>query len=60
MATIDPKGFMQIVDRKKDVIKSGGEWISSIELENAAIGHPAVQEACVIGVLHSKWDERPL
>ena len=60
VATIDPKGFMQIVDRKKDVIKSGGEWISSIELENAAIGHPSVQEACVIGVLHPKWDERPL
>jgi len=60
VATIDPKGFMQIVDRKKDVIKSGGEWISSIELENAAIGHPSVQEACVIGVIHPKWDERPL
>ena len=60
VATIDPKGFMQIVDRKKDVIKSGGEWISSIELENAAIGHPSIQEACVIGVLHAKWDERPL
>ncbi|MFT5718014.1 MAG: acyl-CoA synthetase (AMP-forming)/AMP-acid ligase II [Oleiphilaceae bacterium] len=60
VATIDSKGFMQIVDRKKDVIKSGGEWISSIELENAAIGHPSIQEACVIGVLHPKWDERPL
>jgi len=60
VATIDPKGFMQIVDRKKDVIKSGGEWISSIELENAAIGHPSIQEACVIGVIHPKWDERPL
>jgi len=60
VATIDPKGFMQIVDRKKDVIKSGGEWISSIELENAAIGHPSVREACVIGVSHPKWDERPL
>ena len=60
VATIDPNGFMQIVDRKKDVIKSGGEWISSIELENAAVGHPSVQEACVIGVLHAKWDERPL
>lgn len=60
VATIDPEGYMQIVDRKKDVIKSGGEWISSIELENAAIGHPSVQEACVIGVMHEKWDERPL
>ena len=60
VATIDAKGFMQIVDRKKDVIKSGGEWISSIELENAAIGHSSIQEACVIGVRHPKWDERPL
>jgi fatty-acyl-CoA synthase len=60
VSTIDPKGFMKIVDRKKDVIKSGGEWISSIELENAAIGHSSIQEACVIGVLHSKWGERPL
>jgi fatty-acyl-CoA synthase len=51
---------MEIVDRSKDVIKSGGEWISSIDLENAAVGHPSVAEACVIGVLHKKWDERPL
>ena len=51
---------MQIVDRRKDVIKSGGEWISSIELENAALGHPSVAESCVIGVAHKKWDERPL
>ena len=51
---------MEIVDRSKDVIKSGGEWISSIDLENAAVGHPGVAEACVIGVLHAKWDERPL
>ena len=51
---------MDIVDRSKDVIKSGGEWISSIDLENAAVGHPEVAEACVIGVLHAKWDERPL
>ena len=51
---------MEIVDRSKDVIKSGGEWISSIDLENAAVGHPEVAEACVIGVLHAKWDERPL
>ncbi|MFZ5724121.1 MAG: long-chain-fatty-acid--CoA ligase [Pseudomonadota bacterium] len=60
VATIDPENFMQIVDRKKDVIKSGGEWISSIDLENAAVGHPAVKEACVIGVPHPKWDERPI
>ena len=51
---------MQITDRSKDVIKSGGEWISSIELENIAMGHPAVAEAAVIGVKHPKWDERPL
>jgi 3-(methylthio)propionyl---CoA ligase len=60
VATIDPDGFMQITDRSKDVIKSGGEWISSIELENVAIAHPAVAEAAVIGVKHPKWDERPL
>ncbi|WP_197748866.1 3-(methylthio)propionyl-CoA ligase [Hymenobacter sp. BT18] len=60
VATIDPAGFMQITDRSKDVIKSGGEWISSIELENLAVGHPAVAEAAVIGVPHSKWSERPL
>ena len=52
--------FLQITDRSKDVIKSGGEWISSIELENIAVGHPEVTEACVIGVHHPKWDERPL
>ena len=51
---------MQIVDRSKDVIKSGGEWISSIDLENAAMGHPDVAEAAVIGRPHPKWDERPL
>ena len=51
---------MQITDRSKDVIKSGGEWISSIDLENAAIGHPAIAEAAVIGVAHPKWQERPL
>ena len=51
---------MQIVDRSKDVIKSGGEWISSIELENYAVGHPAVAEACVVGIAHPKWGERPL
>lgn len=60
VATIDPEGFVRITDRTKDVIKSGGEWISSIELENTAIGHPAVQEAAVIGVAHEKWLERPL
>jgi fatty-acyl-CoA synthase len=60
VATIDRYGFMQITDRSKDVIKSGGEWISSIELENLAVGHPKVAEAAVIGVKHPKWDERPL
>ncbi|MEO8626686.1 MAG: 3-(methylthio)propionyl-CoA ligase [Betaproteobacteria bacterium] len=60
VATIDPDGFMQITDRSKDVIKSGGEWISSIDLENTAMAHPAVAEAAVIGVEHPKWDERPL
>ena len=60
VATIDGDGYMQITDRSKDVIKSGGEWISSIELENMAVGHPAVAEAAVIGVRHPKWDERPL
>lgn len=60
VATIDPDGYMRITDRSKDVIKSGGEWISSIDLENAAMGHPAVAEAAVIGVYHPKWDERPL
>jgi len=60
VATIDPDGYMKITDRSKDVIKSGGEWISSIELENIAIAHPAVAEAAVIGVAHPKWGERPL
>jgi fatty-acyl-CoA synthase len=60
VATIDRHGYMQITDRSKDVIKSGGEWISSIELENLAVGHPKVAEAAVIGVRHPKWDERPL
>ena len=60
VATIDADGYMQITDRSKDVIKSGGEWISSIDLENVAVGHPAVAEAAVIGVHHPKWDERPL
>ncbi len=60
VATLDPHGYMQITDRSKDVIKSGGEWISSIDLENLAVGHPKVAEAAVIGVSHPKWDERPL
>lgn len=60
VSTIDPLGYMQITDRSKDVIKSGGEWISSIEIENLAVGHPKVAEAAVIGVKHPKWDERPL
>ena len=60
VATLDPDGYIQITDRSKDVIKSGGEWISSIELENIAVGHPAVAEAAVISAAHSKWGERPL
>ncbi len=60
VATLDQYGYMQITDRSKDVIKSGGEWISSIDLENLAVGHPKVAEAAVIGVRHPKWDERPL
>ena len=60
VCTIDPHGYMQITDRAKDVIKSGGEWISSIDLENLAVGHPKVAEAAVIGISHPKWDERPL
>jgi fatty-acyl-CoA synthase len=60
VATLDPDGYMQITDRSKDVIKSGGEWISSIELENIAIAHPAIAEAAAIGVKHPKWDERPV
>ncbi|MCC0030948.1 MAG: long-chain-fatty-acid--CoA ligase [Brucellaceae bacterium] len=60
VAHIDENGYMQITDRSKDVIKSGGEWISTIDLENLAVGHPDVAEAAVIGVAHPKWDERPL
>ncbi len=60
VATIDEQGFMQITDRAKDVIKSGGEWISSIEIENIAVGHPKVELAAVIGAAHPKWDERPV
>jgi fatty-acyl-CoA synthase len=60
VCTIDPDGYIQITDRSKDVIKSGGEWISSIDLENIAVAHPAIAEAAVIGVKHPKWDERPI
>jgi acyl-CoA synthetase (AMP-forming)/AMP-acid ligase II len=60
VCTVDPDGYIQITDRSKDVIKSGGEWISSIDLENIAVAHPAVQEAAVIGIRHPKWDERPI
>ncbi|MFJ1257937.1 long-chain-fatty-acid--CoA ligase [Cupriavidus sp. CuC1] len=60
VANIDADGYVQLVDRAKDVIKSGGEWISSIDLENATMGHPAVAEAAVVGVPHPKWQERPL
>jgi acyl-CoA synthetase (AMP-forming)/AMP-acid ligase II len=60
VATINEDNYLGIVDRSKDVIKSGGEWISSIDLENEAVGHPDIVEACVIGVAHEKWDERPL
>ncbi len=60
VGTIDPDGYLQITDRSKDVIKSGGEWIGSIDLENVAMGHPGVLEAAVVGVPHPKWSERPL
>ncbi|WP_426039626.1 long-chain-fatty-acid--CoA ligase [Brevundimonas sp. DC300-4] len=60
VSTVDEHGFMQITDRAKDVIKSGGEWISSIEIENIAVGHPKVELAAVIGAAHPKWDERPV
>jgi fatty-acyl-CoA synthase len=60
VAILHPDGVMQITDRSKDVIKSGGEWISSIELENAAVGCPGVAEAAAVGIHHPKWDERPL
>ena len=60
VATIDEYGYMNITDRSKDVIKSGGEWISSIELENIAVGCAGVLEAAAIGLAHPKWDERPL
>jgi fatty-acyl-CoA synthase len=60
MGQIDEDGYLKLVDRSKDLIKSGGEWISSLDLENALMGHPAVKEAAVIGVPHPKWQERPL
>ena len=60
VATIDEYGYMRITDRSKDVIKSGGEWISSADLENAAVAHPAVENAACIGATHPKWDERPI
>ena len=60
VSTIDGEGYMQITDRAKDVVKSGGEWISSIEIENIATGHPAVAIAAVVGIAHPKWDERPI
>jgi len=60
IATIDSEGYVKIVDRSKDLIKSGGEWISSVDLENELMGHPGVREAAVIGVAHPKWQERPL
>ncbi len=60
IAMMDEMGYLQITDRTKDLIKSGGEWISSVDLENAIMGHPAVQEAAVIGIKHEKWQERPL
>lgn len=60
VGTLSPDGYITLTDRAKDVIKSGGEWISSVELENALMGHPAVLEACVVGVPDERWDERPL
>jgi fatty-acyl-CoA synthase len=60
VAAIDDKGYVRIVDRTKDLIKSGGEWISSVDLENALMAHPGVKEAAVIGVPHPTWQERPI
>ena len=60
IAIMDAHGYMKIADRMKDLVKSGGEWISSVDLENALVAHPAVQEAAVIAVPHPKWDERPV
>jgi fatty-acyl-CoA synthase len=60
VVTLDPEGYLKIADRTKDLVKSGGEWISSVDLENALMGHPQVREAAVFGVPHPKWDERPV
>src|SRR6202008_3609958 len=60
VANMDEEGIIKIVDRAKDLVKSGGEWISSVDLENALMAHPAVKEAAVVGVPHPKWQERPL
>ena len=60
VATIDAEGYIQIMDRTKDLVKSGGEWISSVDLENAIMAHPKVMEAAVIAVPHPKWEERPI
>ena len=60
MATVSPDGYVTLVDRAKDVIKSGGEWVSSVDLENAIMGHPKVAEAAVIGLAHPTWSERPV
>jgi fatty-acyl-CoA synthase len=60
VATVDPEGYIQIMDRTKDLVKSGGEWISSVDLENALMAHPKVMEAAVIAVAHPRWQERPL
>jgi len=60
IVTVDPEGYIRVTDRSKDLIKSGGEWISSVELESALMGHPAVKEAAVVAVKHPKWDERPV
>jgi len=60
VVTIDPEGYLRITDRSKDLIKSGGEWISSVDVENALMGHPAVKEAAVVAVPHEKWSERPV
>ena len=60
VCTVDQYGYLQIVDRSKDLVKSGGEWISSVDLENTIMGHPAIREAAVIGLPHEKWVERPV
>jgi len=60
VSTMNEDGYVKIVDRAKDLVKSGGEWISSVDLENTLMGHPAVKEACVVGIPHPKWQERPL